>query len=751
MEENVIKYVTRGNSTPNGKPRVYFTCHPDDFDKYFQKVCDDIFKSHNPVIYYTSDMTTVFDEKNKEADLGRINLFVIPVTYNLLTTKNRAMNHDFLYAKTHNIPVLPLMMESGLDNLYSAKNKFADLQYLNPLSTDYTEISYEEKLKKYLNAVLISDELMKRVRGAFDAYIFLSYRKKDRGYANKLMKLIHNNPEWRDIAIWFDEFLSPGESFRENIDKILKDSEMFTLLVTPNLLEEPGGKPNFVMEKEYPAALESGMKILPTEMEETDKAELSRKFKDIPPCVKPETEFEVLRSVFAETLTMAAKSQNDDDPEHNFLIGLAYLDGIDVEMDKERGMELITSAANAKLPEAMIKLRDMYSERVNSTENQKRAMWWAGKVYWHYRKNMGDEHRETLISLNIYADLCRKNGEHKLAYELSENAYELCREVFGEKHQETLSAYNVFAISSEKVLTFDESVALLKKANTLCVDGLGEEHPVTLMSINNLAIIYYNNKKYKEAYTLFEKAYNLRREFLGDDKPDTLRSMDGLADTLEKLRKHKNVLNLRTEEHRIFSNILGEGHPDTLSKLHELAVLYGKVGKKARAVEFFEKAYNLRASYLGEDDYDTLHSLLELEKAYVKKGKLIQASKCVVRYSIERKYKFNDEHLPKIINFNSLTDQNRAELRSILNLAASYEASGEKDKEVEAYEKLYSRTLEIFGEENMLTQNILSVIVFRTWKLRKFKKHLKYYFLMYANNIKLLGVVKKDFIRMVKK
>ena len=66
--------------------------------------------------------------------------------------------------------------------------------------------------------------MAKRVRAAFDAYIFLSYRKKDRKYANELMRLIHSNPECRDIAIWFDEFLTPGESFKENIEKILDRS-----------------------------------------------------------------------------------------------------------------------------------------------------------------------------------------------------------------------------------------------------------------------------------------------------------------------------------------------------------------------------------------------------------------------------------------------------------------------------------------------------------------------------------------------
>ena len=40
-----------------------------------------------------------------------------------------------------------------------------------------------------------------------------------------------------------------------------------------------------------------------------------------------------------------AVTENDNEPEHNFLIGLAYLDGIDVEVNRERGIEMITLAA----------------------------------------------------------------------------------------------------------------------------------------------------------------------------------------------------------------------------------------------------------------------------------------------------------------------------------------------------------------------------------------------------------------------
>jgi len=254
-----FKVETKNKVDIDKKPRVYFTCHPEDFEKHFKKICDDIFKTHDCAIYYTEDMTDVIAEDEKETDLGRNNLFVIPVTFKLLTTPNRAMDEDIPYALKEHIPVLPIMMEPGIDKFYSKPDKFGELQYLNPYSSDLTEISYEEKLKKYLESVLVSNKLAKRIREAFDAYIFLSYRKKDRKYANELMRLIHSNPECRDIAIWFDEFLTPGESFKDNIEEIMDDCKLFTLLVTPQLLEkdiDDDGKErdNYVLSTELPLA-----------------------------------------------------------------------------------------------------------------------------------------------------------------------------------------------------------------------------------------------------------------------------------------------------------------------------------------------------------------------------------------------------------------------------------------------------------------------------------------------------------------
>ena len=34
----MFRYKTRGTSSPQGKRRVYFTCHPEDFARYFEEI-----------------------------------------------------------------------------------------------------------------------------------------------------------------------------------------------------------------------------------------------------------------------------------------------------------------------------------------------------------------------------------------------------------------------------------------------------------------------------------------------------------------------------------------------------------------------------------------------------------------------------------------------------------------------------------------------------------------------------------------
>ena len=162
----MLQYEPR-NISPQGKQNVFFACHPEDFDKYFHNTFEDIRKFSNCVVWYNIDE----NDEDINTDLEKMNLFVIPITTKLLTKSCRAMKIDIPYARDRPIPILPLMQEDGLDELFTYH--FGTRQYLAPNAHDETAIPYDEKLEKYLNSVLVGDELAEKVRAAFDTYIFL--------------------------------------------------------------------------------------------------------------------------------------------------------------------------------------------------------------------------------------------------------------------------------------------------------------------------------------------------------------------------------------------------------------------------------------------------------------------------------------------------------------------------------------------------------------------------------------------------
>lgn len=389
-----IEYKTRGMSDPKGKPKVYFCCHPEDFKVYFEPISEEILGTQNCAIWY-STVDTLFNEEF-QIELRQMQLFVMPITTKLLTTSNQALNNEFSFATENHIPVLPILVESELDELFN--KKCGDLQFLDRTINASMVIGYEEKLNKYLSMVLIGDELASKIRAAFDAYIFLSYRKKDRKFIQEFMRLIHQNDFCRDVAIWYDEYLIPGENFNAGIANFLHKSNLFSLIVTPNLLEDG----NYVMCYEYPTAKNLGKWILPVEMLPTDLNTLKRKYHGIPDCICADDR-DHLSTALLELLGSVALRENDSDLQHNFYIGLAYLSGIDVEVDYTRAQELITGAAEAGLPEAMQRLVDMYRTGTGVDRNYHTAIHWQERLAALYRTNYEYEKNEKNSNLFISA------------------------------------------------------------------------------------------------------------------------------------------------------------------------------------------------------------------------------------------------------------------------------------------------------------------------------------------------------------
>ena len=146
-----LHYKTKNNIPEHGMPKVYFCCHPKDFDSFFEDISNEILAKQNCSVWYHGNDRVDYNNEFFE-DLKQMHLFVVPVTSRFLYEDNLALEKEFRFAKDHSIPILPLMQERGLEKKFN--ETCGDIQYLDKFNTDSTCIEYADKLEKFLFSVL---------------------------------------------------------------------------------------------------------------------------------------------------------------------------------------------------------------------------------------------------------------------------------------------------------------------------------------------------------------------------------------------------------------------------------------------------------------------------------------------------------------------------------------------------------------------------------------------------------------------
>lgn len=391
------------------QPLIFFTCHEGEFMDCFEAMTQDLFvpeiraQSDFVLCYYRPEEASAEDPEYWD-DLSRMKLMVLAVTAELLDGKDHRALRVLRFAQERGIPVLPVLMKEGLENRFD--DVCGKLHALNR-----TADHYGEKLRRFLEMVLVSSELAERIRKEFDAKIFLSYRKMDRKQAQELMRLIHSRPACRDVAIWYDDYLTPGENFDDNILTMIRGSDLFVLTVTPSILEPRVGEngkemENYVQGIEYPEAQKCG-KVLPALMEPTDKEKLKKKFPGVEDrCVDAHNEEELTEALYRDLPKAVARlndPSNDQDPDHLYLIGLAYLSGVDVEVDGDRAVELLTAASQGGCIAATEKLAQMYRIGYGVKQDKDRALFWAERLITQLKQQYKAQRDEENLNLLVLA------------------------------------------------------------------------------------------------------------------------------------------------------------------------------------------------------------------------------------------------------------------------------------------------------------------------------------------------------------
>lgn len=597
---------TRANSSAQGKQRVFFSAHPEDHALYFDVLTNDILTHQNCAVYHAAS------ERVHEDDLQEMQLFVFPVTARFLNSDCDARCRVLPFALAHHIPVLPIMAEGALS---AAFNRICgDLQYLDPHEDDPTALPYEEKLARFLDSVLIGDETAERIRSEFYAYIFLSYRKKDREHAQRLMRLIHQNDFCRDIAIWYDEYLTPGENFNESIAAALQKSRLFVLAVTPNIVNED----NYIMTTEYPMARDMGKPILPVELVETKAHLLEEKYERIPEKVAAKDESAFSKALF-ESLDLSPLKAGT--AEHKFFIGLAYLGGVDVETDYTRALSLITNAAEAGLPSAIQKLVEMYRTGLACARSYETAILWQKRLTAvlkkNYEKAPSDQGLDDLFWATVSCgDYFTELSRFTEAKDFYKEAVDAVKGKMGKGGSLTI-AFNRLGTASRKEGLLDEAKAYHEKALSLDHSlAIAEETPRALrrlaISHINLGDIFKEHGEFSKALPHYEAAMKyhtwlLERLGAPHAKEELAISCNRLGDVFYALSRHSDAKMYYAKALELNSMLAEE--TKTPASQRGVASCYQRNGAVAEAEKcfqdaliYYEKARNINRLLVEQTD-----------------------------------------------------------------------------------------------------------------------------------------------------
>ncbi len=217
-----------------------------------------------------------------------------------------------------------------------------------------------------------------------------------------------------------------------------------------------------------------------------------------------------------------------------------------------------------------------------------------------YRRLRGEEHVETIRSMNALTRLNLTQGRIDEAGALNERAVEQARHGLGEEDAETLTALGLKGVLMWETGRWEGLLTLWKNVLEQRRRTLGEEHLDTLKSMHALAVLYLRTGRTSEAASLFEQTLETKGRVLGDEHPDTLIAMTMLAGAYDDLGRSQEMVTLMERVLATSRRVLGDEHLQTLSNMAFLAVAYAKLDRFAEARTLFEEALGTYRRVFGE-------------------------------------------------------------------------------------------------------------------------------------------------------
>jgi tetratricopeptide (TPR) repeat protein len=267
---------------------------------------------------------------------------------------------------------------------------------------------------------------------------------------------------------------------------------------------------------------------------------------------------------------------------------------------------------------------------------------------------LGDDHAATLQSMNSLAEAHHDLGDYRGAHNLHEQTLAAHRRVLGDDHPATLQSMNNLAATRAALGDYQGARELYEQTRDAYGRVLGYDHPATLQSMNDLAAIQADLGDHERAREPYEQTLAAHPRVLGDDHPATLNSMNNLAATLAALGDHQGAHDLHERTLDARRRVLGDDHPDTLQSMSNLAGTLAALGDLQGARDLHEQVLDARRRVLGDDHPNTLMSMNSLAGTLAALGDHQGARDLHEQVLDARRPVLGDDHPNTLMSMNSL-------------------------------------------------------------------------------------------------
>jgi serine/threonine protein kinase/tetratricopeptide (TPR) repeat protein len=241
------------------------------------------------------------------------------------------------------------------------------------------------------------------------------------------------------------------------------------------------------------------------------------------------------------------------------------------------------------------------------------------------RRELGDEHADTLSSMDKMGVLLQAQGKFSEAEAYLREALEKRRRVLGEVHADTLESLNNIGGLLWDQRKLDQAEPYFREAMEKCRRVLGDDHLETLTSVNNMGSLLQDQGKLDQAEPYLREAMEKHRRVLGDDHPDTLTSINNMGVLLWKQGKLDQAEPYLREAMEKCRRVLGDDHCDTLRSINNMGVLLWNQGKLDQAAVYLREAMERYRLVLGDDHPKTLRSISDMGTLLQTQGRSVEA------------------------------------------------------------------------------------------------------------------------------